>query len=181
MSWLNLSDVFSTKEEYNELEERTGNVENKVQVLQDASPMDYIVEQGTSGIWTYRKWNSGVAECWGSTAATTVSISTAWGSIFVKDKAIASQSFPFTFKNAPVLQISPKVSNSNFWIYTNEICTVDKTGAFGVARGSSNSSVIVSANFYAIGKWENKESDNIPAYVKEEALELTSKVGGGTD
>lgn len=27
--------------------------------------VDYIIEQGTSGIWTYRKWNSGVAECWG--------------------------------------------------------------------------------------------------------------------
>ena len=26
---------------------------------------DYVVEQGTSGIWTYRKWNSGVSECWG--------------------------------------------------------------------------------------------------------------------
>ena len=26
---------------------------------------DYIVEQGTNGIWTYRKWNSGIAECWG--------------------------------------------------------------------------------------------------------------------
>lgn len=26
---------------------------------------DYVVEQGTDGIWTYRKWNSGVAECWG--------------------------------------------------------------------------------------------------------------------
>lgn len=26
---------------------------------------DYIVEQGTSGNWTYRKWNSGIAECWG--------------------------------------------------------------------------------------------------------------------
>lgn len=25
---------------------------------------DYVVEQGESGIWTYRKWNSGVAECW---------------------------------------------------------------------------------------------------------------------
>ena len=25
---------------------------------------DYIVEQGTSDIWTYRKWNSGIAECW---------------------------------------------------------------------------------------------------------------------
>lgn len=28
--------------------------------------VDYVVEQGTDGIWTYRKWNSGIAECWGS-------------------------------------------------------------------------------------------------------------------
>lgn len=36
---------------------------------------DYIVEQGTDGIWTYRKWNSGIAECWGYTeqALSTVS------------------------------------------------------------------------------------------------------------
>lgn len=27
--------------------------------------VDYVVEQGTSGIWTYRKWNSGIAECFG--------------------------------------------------------------------------------------------------------------------
>ena len=30
---------------------------------------DYVVEQGTKqstgGIWTYRKWDSGIAECWG--------------------------------------------------------------------------------------------------------------------
>ena len=26
---------------------------------------DYVIEQGTEGIWTYRKWNSGLAECWG--------------------------------------------------------------------------------------------------------------------
>lgn len=31
---------------------------------------DYIVEHGTSGIWTYRKWNSGDAECWGEYSAT---------------------------------------------------------------------------------------------------------------
>ena len=27
---------------------------------------DYVVEQGTGGIWTYRKWDSGIAECWGT-------------------------------------------------------------------------------------------------------------------
>ena len=26
--------------------------------------VDYIVEQGTTNGWTYRKWHSGVAECW---------------------------------------------------------------------------------------------------------------------
>ena len=31
---------------------------------------DYITSQGTSGSWTYRKWNSGVAECWARLNAT---------------------------------------------------------------------------------------------------------------
>ena len=35
---------------------------------------DYIVEQGTSGIWTYRKWASGIAECWGRQISTEKSI-----------------------------------------------------------------------------------------------------------
>lgn len=32
----------------------------------NALKADYIVEQGTSGDWTYRKWNSGKIEAWGS-------------------------------------------------------------------------------------------------------------------
>ena len=27
---------------------------------------DYVIEQGESGAWTYRKWSTGVAECWGT-------------------------------------------------------------------------------------------------------------------
>ena len=40
----------------------------------DAVPLgflrDYIVEQGTSGDWVYRKWSSGLAELWGFGTAT---------------------------------------------------------------------------------------------------------------
>jgi hypothetical protein len=40
----------------------------------DAVPLgflrDYIVEQGTSGDWAYRKWSSGLAELWGYGTAT---------------------------------------------------------------------------------------------------------------
>ena len=32
--------------------------------ISDINIRDYIVEQGISGIWTYRKWNSGIAELW---------------------------------------------------------------------------------------------------------------------
>lgn len=40
----------------------------------DAVPLgflnEYVVEQGTSGVWTYRKWSSGFAELWLSAATT---------------------------------------------------------------------------------------------------------------
>lgn len=42
---------------------------------------DFIVAQGTSGIWTYRKWNSGIAECWGVQDATSASV-TQFGNIY---------------------------------------------------------------------------------------------------
>lgn len=39
---------------------------NKVyDAINSGGSADYIVEEGTSGIWTYRKWASGIAECWG--------------------------------------------------------------------------------------------------------------------
>ena len=40
-----------------------GNLLNKIA---QRLGVDYIVEQGESGIWTYRKWASGIAECWGN-------------------------------------------------------------------------------------------------------------------
>ena len=40
-------------------------LKNTLKAITKALSVDYIVEQGTSGIWTYRKWNSGIAECWG--------------------------------------------------------------------------------------------------------------------
>lgn len=35
-------------------------------ILANLGIADYIVERGTSGIWTYEKWNSGKAVCWGT-------------------------------------------------------------------------------------------------------------------
>lgn len=35
------------------------------QIYIGGNPVSVIEEEGTSGIWTYRKWSNGVAECWG--------------------------------------------------------------------------------------------------------------------
>lgn len=32
----------------------------------NALKVDYIIEEGTYGIWQYIKWNSGMSECWGT-------------------------------------------------------------------------------------------------------------------
>lgn len=59
--------------------------------------VDYVVEQGTSGIWTYRKWSSGFAECWGR--AINCSIPANWSTTGV------NISLPFIFKTMTNWQI----------------------------------------------------------------------------
>lgn len=56
---------------------------------------DYIVEQGTDGIWTYRKWNSGLLECWGFTSVASNTYSANGGS-----KQVA-EATPSLFNGAP--------------------------------------------------------------------------------
>ncbi len=51
-------------------------------VLANALIKDEIVAQGTCDFWAYRMYASGVAECWGATGETSVSISSAWGSLY---------------------------------------------------------------------------------------------------
>ena len=67
---------------------------------------DFVVEQGTSDIWEYRKWYSGKAECWGR-SRTSVNISSEWGSIYYGTaEAVAFPSGLFTV--APMCQVTPE-------------------------------------------------------------------------
>lgn len=66
---------------------------------------DMVIEQGTSGIWTYRKWASGLAECWGSKS---VSYTPAVGDTSF---TVAASDYPFAFstlsyKNAHIIYTS---------------------------------------------------------------------------
>lgn len=80
------------------------------------SGADFITEEGTEGIWTYRKWNSGVAECWGTMTQNITSWSQ-WGTLY---EGIAS-SHTATYPNGLF------ISAPDFWADSKGNATV---GAF---------------------------------------------------
>lgn len=120
-------------------------------VLDTGFTKDYVVEQGTSGIWTYRKWNSGLAECFGSQPVTNMAVATVWGALYCSAR-INLPNFPFTFKSVPQVNLS--------W---NATYTALIDGALGVTTTSSGYTFIFRADsvtlsgsvaIQAIGKWK---------------------------
>lgn len=114
---------------------------------------DYIVEQGTDGIWTYRKWSSGVAECWGYSLVSGAFSS--WGSIYSKD--IASVSFPTGLFNAvPHCYSSTSCTGGNSVASANSnTATASTTHGITVIRGTNLSGTPnFATNYYAKGTWK---------------------------
>ena len=117
-----------------------------------------VIEQGTSGIWTYRKWSDGTAECWGRGMVN--GTWSAWGNVYYLESPFA---FPFTFASAPVVQAwAPSMSTINL----NSVMSVGSYSArdesyqrFGCnlalirpSAGTNNADYAV--HIYVIGKWK---------------------------
>lgn len=97
---------------------------------------DYIVEQGTNGIWTYRKWASGIAECWGKLTINTA-ITSAWpDSVFyISGKFPESTlNFPFAFTEVPFVNTSIDGERSAIVMNGGKRHTKTTLGDFNLAR-----------------------------------------------
>lgn len=107
----------------------------------DKLGIDYVTEQGTktntNGAWTYRKFKSGIAECWikADIGVVTGSMDDA-GKIFVH----YGVNWPFTFSEAPVanfnagctgtremhaLYINTTTGNADIWIQKYDQTALD--------------------------------------------------------
>lgn len=95
---------------------------------------DYVVEQGTSGIWAYRKWNSGIAECWGRTS---ISGST------------TNVSLPFTFADTNYEAQVTLIANSNSATNVTAIVAFSSSVSIGVNTVPSGG-----ARLFVIGRWK---------------------------
>lgn len=62
-----------------------------------------VIEEGTSGIWKYRKWSNGTAECWGIQTIHP-KFSGAYGAVYLNAAGTISFTFPAgLFTEAPVV------------------------------------------------------------------------------
>ena len=90
-----------------------------------AGGADYIVEQGLTGKWRWRKWASGIAEMWATFDSDSLEMtSQTWGSLYTASwmglaANKAARRYPFAFVENPVVSATPTVGSGNIWLATN--------------------------------------------------------------
>lgn len=109
---------------------------------------DYIVEQGKSGIWTYRKWASGVAECWGQPSKSVASNGTflggnAYSTYFALPSGL--------FTSVDMANANPMVG-SNYAIPAYINTTSTSVGVDALSNESGTKAF--SAHIYVRGRWK---------------------------
>ena len=120
------------------------------------NPADYVVEQGTSGIWTYRKWNSGIAECKGVATTTLTSTGDVWVSPYYVYSTVRPN-YPFPFVTAPVEVATPVRSSANsFWLYSsNSNNTTTQTDSYkAIKLNAFTKGSTLTIAYEVIGRWK---------------------------
>ena len=120
--------------------------------LQGDLAADYIVSQGTSGIWTFRKWASGVAECW-LESELTLTGSTPVANM--NDSAYLSYvdvDLPFTFKTQPRAVANGVLGTGTGFV--NVWCRNGYNEITVYVTGNQNNAAITIRSMIVTGRWK---------------------------
>jgi hypothetical protein len=100
----------------------------------DAEPeADYVVSFGTNGIWTYQKWRSGIAKCWGTLpVSATVQSAFEGVSLFKDNNTMSKVSYPFTFKSIPSETASVQSPGGLVWLANRGKNTKSQSAAYNI-------------------------------------------------
>ena len=113
---------------------------------------DYVVEQGTSGSWTYRKWASGVAECWLESELTltgSTPVANMNGSAYL---SYVDVDLPFTFKTQPRGMANGVLGTGTGFV--NVWCRNGYNEITVYVTGNQNSAAITIRLMIVTGRWK---------------------------
>lgn len=123
---------------------------------------DYVVAQGKTGAWMWRKWSSGVAEMWGVFGTDKLSISSAWGSLYYGTWMDLAQNadarkYPFAFAENPAVNASYMGGSGDAWLVSLFSAYDDlKTSAPAYALARPNQGTISNPRiaYHVVGKYK---------------------------
>lgn len=126
------------------------------QITNDGS---IVIEQGTSNIWTYRKFSDGVAECWGETYYN-VTDWTAFGGLYEANPGHYINYPENLFIAAPVLNVTPGIYDGGLVaIEMYSGATASRTPTmYGLRPDASSNVTRVIMQMHAIGAWRNTKT-----------------------
>lgn len=126
--------------------------------------VDYIVEQGLTGKWMWRKWASGVAEMWANFDSDSLSMTAqTWGPLYTASwmglaENKAARQYPFPFIENPVVSATPTVTGANYWLATNtenDIGTrLTHAPAYQCVRASDAIVKAPQISYYVVGRYK---------------------------
>lgn len=137
------SNIKSLQDEAAEAEKIVTTISSKVTAI-----ADYVTENGTTNGWTWRKWNSGLAECWYNYS---YSLPAAKAS---NEEIYFTYNLPFTFKTRDPAQLGRQ---NNAWMINPPYelsVQMDKVNPVCWAQTSISAGTKISFVMYVKGTWK---------------------------
>lgn len=113
---------------------------------------DYVIEQGTSGIWRYRKWNSGVYECFGTQTASIAVTTSSAGYGGYRSGKLSIPTFPITFATTPTVTATVGSGSQGCWV--NNVQPTTTGGHYYLSSGASSAATNRNIQFQVMGRWK---------------------------
>lgn len=118
--------------------------------------VDYIVEEGTSGVWKYRKWNSGTVECWTQESVSTgalVMTQVSTSAIYISDEKYCPLPVGLFIDAPDFCQLGPQ--NTTYIVNIDYYPLLsDKDNIHFQVKKAGLSSAATDMRIFAIGKWK---------------------------
>ena len=124
------------------------------QIYIGGNPVSVIEEEGASGIWYYRKWSSGLAECWANKNCGDIAVTSAWGALF-EGSNIGGIAYPSgLFVSQPIF--FPSAQTTKYGICGIEIDGGNETTTpnLYLLRATAQTVQGVYLSMYAKGRWK---------------------------
>lgn len=123
---------------------------------------DYVVAQGSTGKWAWRKWSNGTAEMRAVFDTDTLAIDEAWGSLYFgtwmrSDVNVAARKYPFAFVDTPTISVTYMSGGADAWLVSLFSVSDDLlTGvpAYALARPNQGTIHYPRIGYYVVGKYK---------------------------